>query len=61
MKIVDTKEIDLRELLKQANLSIRKLSQEAKVTRWTIHSALNGKSVMSEKTWEKIKKVLNNR
>ena len=51
-------EVDLKKLLKKQNLSISQVEKLTGLKRQTIYNAINGKCIMTEESWLKIKNIL---
>lgn len=53
------KEIDLRKLITRSGKTITQIAIDSGITRGYIYSILAEKTIMSEDTWELLKKALN--
>ena len=61
MKLQITKDIDMKSILKEANLSTYKLAVESKVGYNHLTAIVNGKRPMTQKAWKKTLPVLKKR
>jgi len=51
-------EVDFKKLMKKSGLTLVDLERKSGVSRQAIWNAVNGKCVMKQKTWDRIKPFL---